>query len=305
MENKTGRHKAIMRKIIFCILCIFLLSACAKKEEITVTEEVPELEQKIIQFKLCNYKEDGSKKWELKGDSADVMSDVIYLTDIIVDMYDKTPVRFKSDDGWYNKGNQIAFLDKNVLLTTPDGFELTTDAVEWDGKTEIVSTSSFVNVKRSDVLARGTGAKAFPQMRQVMLKKDVEVKLLRGIINVGFDESDDAQDKETKATITCDGPMEIDYDNNIAIFKNNVKVEDDRGKMLSEFMQAHLDPESKDILKVVAEGEVRVMRGKDCTYSQKAIYDTTNQKIIFLGSSEIYIHPDEDTDEYDIEDMTW
>ena len=67
-------------------------------------------------------------------------------------------------------------------------------------------------------------------------------------------------------------------------------MDDEKGKIYSDKMKAFLDPVTKDIIKVIAEGEVKVVRGEDSTYSQKAIYTTENQKIILLGRPRIYIH---------------
>ena len=59
-------------------------------------------------------------------------------------------------------------------------------------------------------------------------------------------------------------------------------------------MEAFLDPGTKNIVKVIAEGDVRVVRGEDSTYSEKAIYTTEDQKIILVGKPRIYIHAPEE-----------
>ncbi len=44
---------------------------------------------------------------------------------------------------------------------------------------------------------------------------------------------------------------------------------------------------------VIAEGNVRIVRGKDTSYSEKAIYDVANKKLTLKGSPRLIIFPEE------------
>ena len=163
----------------------------------------------------------------------------------------------------------------------------------------MISTSWPVKIERSDIVATGLGATAMPQMKKVMLNKNVKVLLLHDVMGGdSLEIKEEKQGKEEqekfKATITCDGPLEIDYENNIAVFENNVKVNDERGQIYADRMDACMDPISKNILKVIAEGTVKVVRGRDSTYSEKAVYTTADQKIVLLGKPKIFIHADKE-----------
>jgi len=303
----------IMKKktSLIAILCFVLsFTGCSEKIDESEISDAPELEQKIVSFNLTNYTEKGGKKWELKGETANIMSEVIYLTTISADTYDEPSINLTSDDGTYNKKTRVVFLTNNVIVTTSDGLTLNTDSMEWDGATDVIFTPDIVKIKRSDVVATGLGAKAFPQMKKVRLEEDVVVQLMRDAMGgAALDDLEENLDNEKKhkATITCDGPLEIDYENNIAIFNNNVKVDDQRGQIYSNIMQAYLDPVSKSIFKVVAEGDVRVVREEDSTFSERAVYTTADQKIVLLGKPKIFIHADEEIDnvEREIRSTKW
>ena len=296
---------------LIAILCFVLsFTGCSEKIDESEISDAPELEQKIVSFNLTNYTENGGKKWELRGETANIMSEIIYLTSISADTYAEPSINLISDDGTYNKKTRVVFLTNNVVVTTSDGMTLNTDSMEWDGATDVISTSDIIKVKRSDVVATGLGAKAFPQMKKVKLEEDVVVQLMRDAMGgAALDDLEENLDNEKKykATITCDGPLEIDYENNIAIFNNNVKVDDQRGQIYSSIMQAYLDPVSKSIFKVVAEGDVRVVREEDSTFSERAVYTTADQKIVLLGKPKIFIHADEEIDniEQEVRSTKW
>ena len=64
------------------------------------------------------------------------------------------------------------------------------------------------------------------------LDRDITVKLTTKVID-DFDTTVDRNEsaegegaKRTKVTITCNGPLVIDYDQNIAVFEDNVIVDD-------------------------------------------------------------------------------
>lgn len=299
MENKTGRHRKKAVGLCAVVLFLaFLAAGCAEKPNSLDTSEMPDMDQKILSFNLANYGEDGTKKWNLTGDSADILAEIIYLNNILVDTYEEPKSKLTSDEGTYDRKSQVITLYKNVLLTTDDGMELVTDSIDWDGANDTITTADPVKITRSDVIANGLGAKAIPALEQLELHKDVVVVLLRDAMGeTPLDETEEpAGEEEFKATITCDGPLEIDYANNIAVFKNNVKVDDDRGQIYSELMKAYMDPVTKNIVRVEAEENVIIVRGEDSTYSERAIYTTADQKVVLLGKPKIFIRADEEID---------
>ena len=294
MISKHNRPCVI--SVLFVL--ILALSGCSKDSGAKVPQdEILDMDQKILSFKLANHSETGSKKWVLKGDSANILSDVIFLTNIRAKTFDEPQINLTSVEGTYDRKSRVVTLIKDVELITSDDLKLTTDLVTWDGETDIISTPKLVKIERADVITTGTGAKALPQMKKIMLNKDVKVVLLKDAMSGAPLASQDipAQDgEEYKVTITCRGPLEIDYEKNIAVFNEAVEVDDKRGKIFADRMDAYLDPVSKSIVKVIAEGGVKVIRGKDSTYSERAIYTTADQRIVLLGKPRIFIHADKE-----------
>ena len=292
-----------LHKIIILMACAFVLAGMLSaartrtvtKEEITHMEMKEKLEQKILSFELANYAEDGTKKWKLKGDSADILAKIVNLSNIYMETFDDPKINLTALLGTYDKSNKEITLFKDVIVITSDGGILTTDYLKWNGKNDTITTDEPVQMIKGDVITDGIGALAMPQLKKIIIDKDVKVLLTTDRIDDigttwGTEENDEAEEKKkSKVIITCNGPLVVDYEDNIAIFEDNVIVDDKKGQIYSDKMEAYLDPTTKNIVKVIAEGEVRVVRGGDSTYSQKAIYTTEDRKIILIGRPRIQI----------------
>jgi len=288
-----NKKAAIILAVIVIGLGYLFLRYRAASEKKPALEEMPQkLEQKILAFDLVNYAEDGSKKWQLKGGSADILAEIVNLSNINIETYDAPEITLTAFRGTYDRGNKLITLFDNVEVITSDGAVLITERLKWDSKEDTITTDEPVRILRNDVIADGKGARAFPQMKKIIINKDVRVRIIKKMldgIDMGKGEEQDGQKSPVKAVITCKGPLEIDYENNIALFQNDVLVDDKKGKIYSERMEAFLHPQTKNITKVVADGNVKVVRGEDSTYSERAIYTTEDQKIILMGKPKIYI----------------
>jgi len=109
--------------------------------------------------------------------------------------------------------------------------------------------------------------------------------------------------------ITCDGPLEIDYQKNIATFNKNVKVDRNDTQIYSDIMDVYFSS-SKDkktqssdassalmdssIDKIIAKGNVRTIRGENITYSEEAVYTGADKKVTLLGRPKLIIYSTED-----------
>jgi lipopolysaccharide export system protein LptA len=101
----------------------------------------------------------------------------------------------------------------------------------------------------------------------------------------------------------------VDYEKNIAIFNNNVKVEKSDLTIYSDKMQVYFTPKQQDkaatqgvavisssVSKIVALGNVRIIRGENISYSQEAIYTSLDKKITLTGKPQIIIYQTENID---------
>ncbi len=290
--------------VVLCLVwaTFFVKGRITAKKGLQMVEMPQEVEQKILSFDLVNYGEDGTKKWLLKGDSADILAEIVNLSNINMETYDDPQIFLTALEGIYDRHQKEITLFTNVEAITSDGTKLNTEYLKWHGKTDTITSDHPVRIERSDMIADGNGALAMPQMKRIILDKDVKVRLAKEMIKTEDEETQEDKGerpepvKTVKTVITCDGPLDINYEKDIAIFNDNVLVEDKKGKIYSDKMEAFLDPVTKDIVKVVAEGEVKVVRAKDSTYSQKVIYTTADQKIVLIGRPKIYIHATEEVE---------
>jgi LPS export ABC transporter protein LptC len=276
--------------IVFLILSLVLIAiGCQEKTERLSgkeTSKVPEpqdvldekTEQKILTFSLSGYSEAGRKSWDLKGDSADILtSNVVLLENVLGHSYTKDNViTLTADKGEFDKNKNNLLLKENVVATTKDGARLNTDYLNWNATKEEVETDARVKITRENMEAIGQGAFGKPSLKQMQLKKDVTVSL------------------KPTTTITCDGPLQVDTQNNIAIFNKNVVVNDERGKLWADMVKVFFNPQDKTIAKVLAIGNVKIVRGQNITYSEQASYDANSKLIILTGRPKLILYSKED-----------
>ncbi|HTZ11745.1 MAG TPA: LptA/OstA family protein, partial [Candidatus Margulisiibacteriota bacterium] len=138
-----------------------------------------------------------------------------------------------------------------------------------------------------------------PNLKIVALEKDgkVELRPSEGAQGEG------AGHKE-KIAITCDGPLEINYEKNIATFNNNVKVERPDSLIYSDKMEVYFKSSNakldngtlmgSSVDKIVALGNVKIVKGENVSYSDEAVYTAADKKIILKGSPRLVIYSEED-----------
>ena len=93
----------------------------------------------------------------------------------------------------------------------------------------------------------------------------------------------------TKTTITCDGPLELNYKKNRASFLNNVKVEDREGNIFADRIDVYYNPTTRRIKCVVARDNVRIVNGENVTYSEKAIYLVDEGRVVLPNRPKLVI----------------
>lgn len=275
-------------------------------------EQEKESDQQIGDFSLSGFGDKGKKAWDLSGKRADVFNEVVKLKEVVANHYaDKDNIKLTADSGDFNKNSGVVHLEKNVVITTSGGAKLTTDSLDWDRKQQIVSTLDRVNLQRLNMNLSGVGAVGATALKQVELGKDVRLEIEPKDRTEGRglqpnSQSHEQKDKKEKIMITCDGPLEVDYEKNIAVFNNNVKVEKPDLTIYSDKMQVYFTPKQEDskmdqesavmsnsINRIVSEGNVRIVRGENISYSQEAIYTAADKKIILTGRPQIVIYQTE------------
>ena len=285
----------LFKKIILVSAFLFFTCTCLRAES---AKEVKESDQQIGDFSLSGFGDKGKKDWDLSGKSADIFNEVVKLKEVVGNHYaDKDSIKLTADKGDFNKSSGVVHLEDNVVITTSSGAKLTTNSLDWDRKQQIVSTLDRVNLQRADMNLSGVGAKGQTALKQVALEKDVTLDI---------EPTDKSSDKKEKILITCDGPLEVDYEKNIAIFYNNVKVVKSDLTIYSDKMEVYFIPKQEDskkdqesavmsssINKIVSSGNVRIVRGENTSYSQEAVYTAANKKIVLTGRPQLLIYQTE------------
>jgi LPS export ABC transporter protein LptC len=286
------------RRSLAAFLIVFLLAGNASAEEPQGSD------QQISDFSLAGYGEKGKKTWDLTGKSADIFSEVIKLKEIVGNMYGKgEDIRLTADKGDFNKTNGKVHLQDNVVITTSAGSKLTTASLDWDRKAELVSTSDIVNIEKENMAVVAKGARGEPSLKRVALEKEVRLDISPASSAPG----DKQADNKERIIITCDGPLEIDYEKNIAYFSNNVKVERIDSTIFSDKMDVYFSPEDKKedsekapalmgnkIDRIVARGRVKIVRGENISYSEEAVYSAQDKKITLNGRPQLIIYSTEE-----------
>ena len=236
----------------------------------------PGEEQKILSFDMTGYTKDGKKKWDIKGKSADIISDTVLLNDIVANAYseDRT-VELTANSGKYDKKENSIRLEDNVIMITSDGVHFEADWFKWNSRTDEIITDSFVEVEKDGLYASGYGACASTEDKEVQLNKDIIVK-------------------QDEMAITCGGPLIIDYEGNKASFYDRVEVVEPRGELLADRLDVFFNPDSRKIESITAEGNVELKRGQDIAKGQRIIYTVASGEAILTGNPEIVIYSKKD-----------
>jgi LPS export ABC transporter protein LptC len=258
---------------------------------------------KIYNFTFTKYTSDGERELEIEGDSANIFSNIVNLNNVIAKAYaEESPVTITADNGVFDRSTSKVHLKKNVVATTDEGARLLSPSLDIDPPAKVVETEDEVEVKKENIDIMGTGAKGDSRLRQVKFHKNVTVVIQSedaadplGIDAKAKRKKTDKSGERSRTVITCDGPLDIDYENNIAHFYNNVIVVDKRGRLLADKMDVYYNDNRKGVQKIVAAGNV-VIENPDgnTTYSDNVIYLAEEGRVILGGDPEAAYYPNSD-----------
>ena len=224
----------------------------------------------------------GVKKWDIKGDHADIIGDIVNLTNIVANAYGEEQTNLTAKTGTLNKATGKMHLEKDVVVTTESGEKLTTDTLDWERDKDLVKTDDKVVLTKEGMTATGTGAIGHPGLKTAQMNQDITVQI----------DTKSPDPLSSIVTITCDGPLEIDYNNQKATFNNNVvAIQNDR-KLTADKMEALFDSQTKQIKEMICTGHVTMRQGENTTYSEKAVYNAEEQRLVLSGSPKLIFYTD-------------
>lgn len=279
----------IGKRIIIGFAAFILIYAGVVQFQILVTQHGPrqsgqgglEAEKsshKVFSFQFAKYTPDGAKEIEIEGDSADILARTVELSNVVAKAYaEEMSVTITSDRGNYDKSANKVHLRENVVATTENGTRLLTEALDILPAERVMETDLETEVKKDNIHVEGVGARGDSGLKKVKFRKNVTVVV-----------QDPNQAGASRPTvITCDGPLVVDYNKNIAHFKNNVVAKDERGTLISDAMDVYYNKVSRRVSKIVATGNV-IIENPDGnkTYSDSVIYLADEGRIILGGDVE-------------------
>ncbi len=300
-----------MNKTVLALVFLFSLSFTldaaqkgAPKKNQTQSESS---DQRIDDFSLSGGNQRGKKAWEVKGKSADIFTDVVKLTSVNANVYgEEEDVNLVADNGAYDKASGKMHLEDNVVITTTGGGKMTTDYLDWDKESQRVSTEAMVNIEKQNIKATAKGLEGEPNLKRISLKDNVKVEIreqAEALIAplpplapqaASADESkipDPLFSAKEPTIINCSGPLEIDYEKEIAIFHNNVMVDQkDQGIMYADRMDAYFDFKNKKILRIISKGNVKIVKDENTSYSDEALYSAQDGKLTLSGNPRLVIN---------------
>lgn len=232
---------------------------------------------KVYSFSFSKYTTAGDKEIEIEGDSADVFARSVFLKNVIAKAYaEESPVTITADEGTVDKATSKVRLQKNVVATTENGTRLLTEMLDILPAKKILETSAEAEVKKDNISIEGLGAQGDSRLKKVKFKKKVTVVI-----------KNPESESSTPTVITCDGPLVVDYDRNIARFHDHVVAQDERGKLTADTMDVYYNKDTRRMAKIVAVGNV-VVENPDGnqTFSDNVIYLAEEGRIILGGDAE-------------------
>ncbi len=259
-------------------------------------------QQQMGDFSLSGFEEKGKKSWDLTGKQADIADEVIKLNNIESNSYGiQENTKLTAQRGDFNRSKGDVHLEDDVVITTSSGVKLTTDSLDWNRQAQLVTTPDKVNIVKDDVTINGQGARANTGLNKVNLEKDVTVQ----INNAGTA----AGSKKQKIEISCDGPLEVDYEKNVAVFRNNVRVQTQDGLIEADTMDVYFSSDKQarketkaaqgaelnasKIERIVAKGNVKITRGENVSVSEQAVYTALDHKVTLTGRPKLVIFSSE------------
>ncbi|MCF7908679.1 MAG: LPS export ABC transporter periplasmic protein LptC [Candidatus Omnitrophica bacterium] len=238
-------------------------------------------QQKINDFYLSNFKEDGTHDWEVRGVEAMVYDEYVDIEKMNAHYYlEDDTIQITSDSARLNKENMDVHLENNVNITNKEGARIITDSLDWQNSKNLIHTQDWVKATRDEMQITAQGMSADTEMQSADFKKDVEVSF---------------PDQETKIPITanCTGPLEIEYSEGKAIFHDDVVVTHVQGKVYSDKCTLFFNTETKAIIKIVSEGNVKIFRDGSETYAEQATYFGPEDKLVLEGRPRLIYYIEE------------
>lgn len=280
-QSKVGvftRNKTIMVAGLICAV-LFSVPGFAQEKDVEAEAKEKAIEQEFEGFNLNGYTDGGSKAWDINGDKANISDEKVKITNVNANAYGEQNVNLKSKKGMIDKASGDVHLEKDVVITSDQGAQVTTDTLNWKRSENLVSTDDPVEIKDDSLKITGKGMVAQPDLKTASIHENVKADVT----------ANPKQGISQNISITSDGPMEMDQLKQVVVFNENVvATEVSTGRQLkADKMEVYFDQQAKGIKKLVCIGNVSVHQGENVSYSDQLVYDAVTQKMTLSGKPKL------------------
>ncbi len=280
-------------------------------------------------FSLAGYNVDGTKRWDLRGEGANLDGNVVtvYRPDGIgYDVAVATPagpvpgggavaspqadaasagdrtLSLQAGVAQVDQTTRHIRMEQEVTLHTSDGLWLTAPVLHWLPDEKRMATDTPVRIETATMVVKGRGLEGYTQLQQATILEDVELvlspsadggpagpALQSGAGALGAPPK--ARGKPSHVHITCEGPLAFDYTRDIATFERQVHVQDSGGDLYADRLIAYLEPATHTIRYAEAMGHVRIDQQQHTAQSERAVYEPGVGRITLVGRPSLLIVP--------------
>lgn len=151
---------------------------------------------------------------------------------------------------------------------------------DWEVKgKEAIIKDKFVDINNMD-------AKYYSDKNPVYIKSD-KAKINKENMNADLKDNVELKipNKDgTYITITCTGPLEMRYNDGIAIFNENVTAKTQDGNLFADKTTVYFNVKDNTKIKIVAEGHVKIVKDENVAFADKATYTGDTKNVVLEGS---------------------
>ena len=291
----------------YCLLLTLLTMGCGKprstaRVEGSATTAVsdPTADQRMSGFTLTGYEDSGAKRWELSGQGASIDGQIVTIHHPDAVGYQPGRTAYlTASAAQVRQPDRHVRLEHDVTIHTSDGLWFTAPVLHWIPDQDQVATDTPVRIETDHMLVRGRGARGETQLKHATIFSDIEL-----VLNPSEHEREGAgalsgssgapAGGRRQVTITCDGPLSFDYENNIATFERNVHVQDPNGDLYADTLIAYLQAATHTIRYAEAVGHVRIHQHQNTALSDRAVYEPAIGKITLAGKPSLLVYPAQD-----------
>lgn len=264
-------------RVILALFFVPLSAGCTKGAPPPVpgppAPAVQEAAQDVIStFTLLGHDRTGRKKWEIEGQTANLLTETIILSPVAAKSFGKVETTLTAARGKFHRQSRDVELKEDVIVVTSDGARLSTDTFFWSADRGLGRTSDWVAVTRPGMTVAGLGGVGFPSLKRVKLEKQITMTLTGA---------------KGRTVITCEGPLEMDYGRHKIRFLRKVFVRDAQGTIHSDRMDVTLDPQTNQIRRVTCLGDVVIRQADRVSYSDRADYWQPRGDVRLMGHPRI------------------